>query len=65
MKLSRIPLLGRVGIAIVLGIVIGQFAPVWLASIFATFNSLFGNFLSFVIPLIIIGLITPAIGELG
>ncbi len=65
MKLSRIPLLGRVGIAIVLGIVIGQFAPVWFARIFATFNSLFGNFLSFIIPLIIVGLITPAIGELG
>lgn len=65
MKLSKIPLLGRVGIAIVLGIIIGQIAPVWFARIFATFNSLFGNFLSFIIPLIIIGLITPAIGELG
>lgn len=65
MKLSRIPLLGRVGIAIVLGIITGQFAPLWFARIFATFNSLFGNFLSFIIPLIIVGLITPAIGELG
>lgn len=65
MKLSKIPLLGRVAIAIVLGIIIGQFAPVWFARIFATFNSLFGNFLSFIIPLIILGLITPAIGELG
>ncbi|MDM8003045.1 MAG: cation:dicarboxylase symporter family transporter [Bacteroidota bacterium] len=65
MKLSKIPLLGRVVIAIILGIIIGQFAPIWFARIFATFNSLFGNFLSFIIPLIIIGLITPAIGELG
>jgi Na+/H+-dicarboxylate symporter len=65
MKLSKIPLLGRVVIAIILGIIIGQFAPVWFARIFATFNSLFGNFLSFIIPLIIMGLITPAIGELG
>lgn len=65
MKFSKIPLLGRVAIAIVLGIIIGQFAPIWFARIFATFNSLFGNFLSFIIPLIIIGLITPAIGELG
>jgi Na+/H+-dicarboxylate symporter len=30
-----------------------------------TFNSLFGSFLSFAIPLIILGLVTPAIGELG
>lgn len=65
MKLSKIPLLGRVVIAIILGIIIGLFAPVWFARIFATFNSLFGNFLSFIIPLIILGLITPAIGELG
>lgn len=65
MKLSKIPLLGKVVIAIVLGIIVGTFAPVWFARIFATFNSLFGNFLSFIIPLIIIGLITPAIGELG
>ncbi|HCM60622.1 MAG TPA: sodium:proton antiporter [Bacteroidales bacterium] len=65
MKLSKIPLLGRVVIAIILGIFVGQFAPVWFARIFATFNSLFGNFLSFIIPLLIIGLITPAIGELG
>nr|MDK8213854.1 cation:dicarboxylase symporter family transporter [Enterococcus faecalis] len=31
----------------------------------ATFSKLFGNFLSFIIPLIIIGLITPAISEFG
>lgn len=65
MKLKRIPLLGRVVIAIILGIVLGQFVPLWFARIFATFNGLFGNFLSFIVPLLIVGLITPAIGELG
>lgn len=65
MKLSKIPLLGRVVIAIILGIILGQFVPMWFARIFATFNDLFGNFLSFIIPLIIIGLVAPAIGELG
>ena len=65
MKLSKIPLLGRVVIAIVLGIVLGQLVPMWFAQIFATFNDLFGNFLSFIIPLIILGLVAPAIGELG
>ncbi|MBW7846879.1 MAG: dicarboxylate/amino acid:cation symporter [Bacteroidales bacterium] len=64
-KLSRIPLLGRVAIAIVSGIIFGLFLPVGVARVFATFNDLFANFLSFIVPLIILGLITPAIGELG
>lgn len=65
MKISKIPLLGRIAIAIVLGIIAGQFSPMWFAQVFATFNDLFGNFLSFIIPLIILGLVAPAIGELG
>lgn len=65
MNLRRIPLLGRVALAIIAGIGIGFFVPIGFARIFATFNSLFGNFLSFIVPLIIVGLITPAIGELG
>ena len=58
-------LLPKILIAIVLGIVCGFFFPQWLVKVFATFNGLFGNYLSFVIPLIIVGLITPAISELG
>lgn len=58
-------LLVRVILAIILGILFGQFLPDSIARIFVTFNSLFGNFLSFAIPLIILGLVTPAIGELG
>ncbi len=65
MKLPKIPLLGRIIIAIILGVALGQFVPLWFARTFATFNDLFGNFLSFLIPLIIVGLVTPAIGELG
>lgn len=42
-----------------------QFFPEWLARIFVTFNSIFANFLTFAIPLIIIGLVTPAIADLG
>lgn len=61
----RLGLLPRILIAIVLGILCGLFFPDWLARVFVTFNGLFGNFLSFVIPLIIIALITPAISELG
>ncbi|MEK3889599.1 dicarboxylate/amino acid:cation symporter [Bacillus sp. FSL K6-3431] len=63
--MKKIGLLPRIIIAIVLGIVIGMIAPDRLVRVFATFNSLFGNFLGFVIPLIIIGFITPGIGALG
>lgn len=65
MKLSKIPLLLRIAIAIVLGVLLGQISPLWFAQLFATFNGLFSNFLSFIIPLIILGLVAPAIGELG
>lgn len=61
----KVSLLGKVVIAILAGIALGQFLPDGLARIFVTFNSLFGSFLSFAIPLIIIGLVTPAIGDLG
>lgn len=65
MKKIRISLLGKVVIAILLGILFGYILPGPVARIFITINSLFGNFLSFTIPLIIVGLVTPAIGELG
>ncbi len=65
MRRIRISLLAKVVIAIALGIALGQFLPENIARVFVTFNSLFGNFLSFSIPLIILGLVTPAIGDLG
>lgn len=60
-----IGLLPKIIIAIILGIICGLFLPEWLTRAFVTFNGLFGNFLSFIIPLIILGLIAPAISELG
>ena len=65
MKKLKVSLLAKVVIAIAAGVMFGQFLPGGIARIFVTFNSLFGNFLSFSIPLIILGLVTPAIGELG
>lgn len=58
-------LLPRIIVAIALGVLIGLFAPQWLVRIFATFNALFGNFLNFVVPLIILGFIAPGIAKLG
>ena len=65
MKKIKISLLAKVVLAILLGVLFGQFLPASLARIFVTFNSLFSEFLSFSIPLIIVGLVAPAIGELG
>ena len=58
-------LLFRIFLAILIGILIGIYAPLWANRILVTFNKLFGGFLSFSIPLIIMGLVMPAISELG
>ncbi|WP_077600851.1 dicarboxylate/amino acid:cation symporter [Oceanobacillus sojae] len=63
--MQRFGLLLRIIIAIALGIVIGIIANDWLIRLFATFNDIFGGFLSFIIPLIIIGFIAPGIGYMG
>ena len=65
MKTKKIPLLVKIAIAIVAGIAGGMFFPGWLSRIFITFNSVFGNFLNFIIPLLILGLIAPGIAEVG
>jgi serine/threonine transporter len=64
-KKRRIGLLPRVIIAILLGIVLGYFLPAPAVRVFLTFNSIFSQFLGFMIPLIIIGLVTPAIAGIG
>ena len=58
-------LLPKVLIAIACGIGVGMFAPMWLARTFATFNAIFSEFLGFVIPLLIVGFVAPAIFEIG
>ena len=64
-KIGKIGLLPRVIIAIIVGIICGSFFPEWAVRCFITFNSIFSNFLSFLIPLIIVGLVTPAIADIG
>ncbi|WP_282021092.1 dicarboxylate/amino acid:cation symporter [Planomicrobium okeanokoites] len=58
-------LLPRIIVAIVLGVLIGSIATENIVRIFATFTSIFGNFLNFVVPLIILGFIAPGIAKLG
>ena len=63
--MSRLPLLLRILIAIVLGIALGFVMPDIGVRIFNTFNSVFAQLLNFLIPLIIVGLVTSAIADVG
>ena len=65
MKKIHIGLLPRIIIAILSGIAIGNIFPAPLVRVFVTFNSIFGEFLNFSIPLIILGLVTIAIADIG
>lgn len=58
-------LLLRILVAIALGIGAGFVFPGWLASVFATFNAVFSSLLNFVIPLLIVGFVAPAIADIG
>ncbi len=63
--LKKAGILPWVLLAIVLGVVFGQFLNAPIARIFVTFNDIFAQFLNFSIPLIIVGLVVPAIADLG
>ena len=70
-KKKKLGLLPKLLIAIVLGLVIGTIcqkigdAGELIIQLGATYNSIFGNFLNFCIPLIIIGFVVPGIADLG
>ena len=65
MKTIKIGLLPRILIAIALAVVCGQFLPMGLTKVFVTFNGIFSQFLGFIVPLIIVGFVTPAITDVG
>ena len=58
-------LLPRILLAMAFGIATGLIVPEWLARVFVTFNSVFSEFLGFLIPLLIVGFVAPAISEIG
>jgi Na+/H+-dicarboxylate symporter len=64
-KKFNLGLLPRVLIAIVLGITLGNWMPHWGIRVFVTFNDIFSQLLSFLVPLIILGLVAPAIADMG
>ncbi len=65
MKKIKLSLFVKVLIAIVLGSLLGLVAPDVLVRIFKTFNVLFSQILKFIVPLLVLGLVTPAIADLG
>lgn len=65
MRKIHLGLLPRIVIAILLGIATGNLLPGGVVRLFVTFNSIFSEFLNFSIPLIILGLVTVAIADIG
>lgn len=66
MKINlKIGLIPRIIIAITFGVLWGSFAPGVLVRAANTFSSFFDQFIRFMVPLIIIGLVTPAIADTG
>lgn len=67
--MKNLSLIKRIFLAFILGIGLGLVCKntniVFPVRIFSTFSALFGSFLSFVIPLIIIAFIVPGIATLG
>ncbi len=63
--MKKLGLVSKLIIAIILGILLGAFSPEFVVRALATFNSIFGNFLGFVIPLIILGFVVAGIADLG
>lgn len=64
-KLKKPGLLPCIIFAIVAGIAAGFVSPDWLTRLFVTFNSIFSQFLGFVIPILILALVAPSIAEIG
>ena len=61
----RFSLLARIVLAIALGVSLGGLLPSPVIRAVNTFSGLFDQFIRFMVPLIIIGLVTPAIAETG
>ena len=65
MKKIKLGLFPKVLIAIVLGSLLGLVAPDVLVRILKTFNVLFAQILKFIVPLLVLGLVTPSVANLG
>ena len=64
-KTFKLGLVPKLIIAIILGILIGQFLPVWFCRIVVTASGIFSTFLKFIIPLMIVAYVTMGIADLS
>ena len=65
MKKIKLGLFPKVVISIVIGALLGLVLPDVVIRIFKTFNVLFAQLLKFIVPLLVLGLVTPSIANLG
>ena len=63
--MKKIGLLPKLFIAIVIGIVVGWLSPDWVIRLTNCFRDTFGQFIKFIVPFIILGLVAPAIIDTG
>lgn len=63
--MKKLGLLPKLVIGIILGIVIGSTKIAFLTRLLVTFSGVFGNFLNYIVPLLIIAFVAPGIAELG
>ena len=61
----KLGLLGKIVIAMVVGVAVGRFLPGCAVRALNTFGDVFGQLVKFLVPFIILGLVTPAIAETG
>ena len=62
MKLGLLP---KLFIAIAIGVVLGLVSPDWMIRLTNCFRDTFGQFIKFIVPFIILGLVAPAIIDTG
>ena len=62
MKLGLLP---KLFIAIAIGIALGWISPDWVIRVLNCFRDTFGQFIKFIVPFIILGLVAPAIIDTG
>lgn len=61
----KLSLFVKVLIAIACGALLGLVVPDVVVRILKTFNVLFAQLLKFIVPLLVLGFVTPAIANLG
>ncbi|SHM62965.1 Sodium:dicarboxylate symporter family protein [Halanaerobium congolense] len=63
--LKKIGLVPRLLLGIISGILIGMFLPETVSRLLYTFTHIFGEFLNYIVPFVILAFIIPGIAELG